>query len=56
MKTKILAMIMAAAMLLSLCACGDSSASSAATSEASEASEVSETAAPVEETVEEPAE
>jgi molybdate transport system substrate-binding protein len=56
MKTKILAMIMAAAMLLSLCACGSSAASSAATSEAAEASEVSETAAPVEETVEEPAE
>jgi molybdate transport system substrate-binding protein len=53
MKTKILAMIMAAAMLLSLCACGSSAASSAAASEASEA-QVSE-AAPAEETVEEPA-
>jgi molybdate transport system substrate-binding protein len=58
MKTKILAMIMAAAMLLSLCACGDSAASSAAASSASEASAAETVEEPVEDeaSAEEPAE
>jgi molybdate transport system substrate-binding protein len=58
MKTKILAMIMAAAMLLSLCACGSSAASSAASSSAAASAPEASAAETVEtvETVEEPAE